>query len=372
MKLKSRMLVTVATVAGLAMATGPSIAREYLYGSFAPASSNLNIQFVEPFLKEVAEQTDGEVTFEFVPGGGVVDSKTAVQGLRDGVVDGATYSNVSFATELPIMFMFTELVGIGGPAQARGGAFMDYYVNNCDACGKEMEDLNQIVLAPFALGDYDLFCTKPVSAPEDFNGLRVRAVAPWSRMFGALGDMVPVNVSLSEAYEALQRGAADCHSGAPNTYLAYSFIDVAPWFVETGNGAVVNAAAIALSRDMWDDFSSGTKGIVARAAANAMANGVLAYEAQDAAARKKALDEGKNVTELNDASKKILAEWTDRNVAEVIARGKERGIANAQEIVDGYIGYLKKWQQMDVDWTDQDVLADLYWNEIFSKMDGVN
>jgi TRAP-type C4-dicarboxylate transport system substrate-binding protein len=372
MKVTFSMLATVAALSGLAMVTGPASAREYLYGSFAPATSNLNIQFVEPFLKEITEKTNGEVAFEFVPGGGVVDTKTAVAGLRDGVVDGATYSNVSFATELPIMFMFSELVGIGGVAQARGGAFMDYYVNNCEACNEEMEELNQIVLAPFALGNYNLFCTKEVSAPEDFNNLRVRAIAPWSRMFGALGDMVPVNVSLSEAYEALQRGAAECHSGPPNTYLAYSFIDVAPWFVETNHGAVVNAAAIALSRDVWDDFSSETKAIAARAAANAMANGVLAYESQDAAARQKAIDEGKNLGILNEASMAILDEWTKNNVAQVVARGQERGIENAQEIVDNYLTYLEKWQAMDVDFNDQDALAEIYWTEIFSKMKGVN
>jgi TRAP-type C4-dicarboxylate transport system substrate-binding protein len=372
MKLRSKLLVTAVSGTTLLAAATAANAEEYLYGSFAPATSNLNIQFVLPFLKEVAEKTNGDVTFEFVPGGGVVDTKTAVPALRDGVVDGVTYSNVSFASELPIMFMFTELVGIGGPAPAREGAFMDYYVNNCPSCQAEMEEWNQIVLAPFALGNYDLFCTKEVTKPEDFDGLRVRAIAPWSRMFGSLGQLVSVNVSLSEAYETLQRGQADCHAGPPNTYISYSFNDIADWFIETGNGAVVNAAAISLSRDLWDGFSPETKAIVARAAANAMANGVLAYEAQDAVARNKALEQGKHVVSLNEDAKKILADWTKENVDEVVARGEERGIKNAREIVDGYLTYLDKWHGLDVEMMDKAALAQLYWDEIFSKIDGAS
>uniref|UniRef100_A0A2A4Z0T0 C4-dicarboxylate ABC transporter substrate-binding protein n=1 Tax=OCS116 cluster bacterium TaxID=2030921 RepID=A0A2A4Z0T0_9PROT len=369
--MNSKKAMICAGAAAMALIATTSIAEttNILYGSFAPATSNLNTKYVEPWIQEIEEASGGDISFKFVPGGGIVDSKTAVQGLRDGVVDGVTYANVYFPTELPVMLLMSELVGIGGSAPARAGAFMEFYLEDCSSCVEEMKELNQVILGNFALGNYNLFCTKPVETLEDFDGLRIRATAPWSRMFGSLGDIVPVNVTITEAYEALQRGQADCHAGAPNAYFSYSFVDVADYFIETGAGAVVNAATLSLSRSMWSNLTEDQQTIVARASANAMANGVLAYAKQDADARQKAIDLGKNVSHVSTEISDALEAWKLGNVDQAIARAEGRGIEGARELAERYITYLNKWEKMSAEFgNDQKMIATAYWDEIFSTL----
>ena len=78
---------------------------------------------------------------------------------------------------------------------------------------KVQEDMKKNNLHPFlfgALTQYRLISKKPIRTLADFKGLKVRtfgAVNP--KMFIKLGA-VPVNLSFTEAYGALQKGTLDC------------------------------------------------------------------------------------------------------------------------------------------------------------------
>ncbi|MCB1395259.1 MAG: hypothetical protein KDJ98_04620, partial [Rhodobacteraceae bacterium] len=187
-------------------ATPAAAETDVLYGSFAPATSAFSTGYLVPWIDAITAATGGSVHFNYVPGGGVVDMRTAVSGIRDGVVDGAFYVTVSYASDLPVLFMLSELIGLGVSNGARLGAFNEFVIEDCPECQAELAGWNQQFLGGYSLGDYYLFCTREVRTRDDFNGLRVRAIPPYSRLFGAVGDIVPVTVSLTDSYEALQRG----------------------------------------------------------------------------------------------------------------------------------------------------------------------
>ncbi len=360
-------------VAGLSVALpmlalpGLAVAEtDVLYGSFAPATSAFSTGYLEPWIEEITEATDGSVRFNYVPGGGVVDMRTAVSGIRDGVVDGAFYVTVSYASDLPVLFMLSELIGLGASNAARIGAFNEFVVEDCPECQAELDDWNQQFLGGYSLGEYYLFCTSPVATAEDFDGLRIRSIPPYSRLLGAVGDVVPVTVGITESYEALQRGQVDCHAGPASTYVTYSFIDVADYVVELSSGASFGGTVFALSQDKWDEFSSEEKRAILRATADASAHGAIAYAQEDAAALEAAREQGSTVASVDDAVKAVFASWIEANTTGAAERAAERGVDDAQAIVDRFLPYVEKWNALVPVDEDEAAIADVFWNEIYA------
>lgn len=360
-------LTKLLPVAALAVPMAAQADVEVLYGSFAPATSAFSTGYIEPWIEEIETQTDGSVTFQYVPGGGVVDMRTAVSGIRDGVVDGAFYVTVTYASELPVIFMLSELIGLGQSNGARIGAFNEFVIEDCPECQAELDGWNQQFLGGYSLGDYYLFCTTEVQSADDFDGLRIRAISSYSRLFGAVGDVVPVTVGLTESYEALQRGQADCHAGPASTYITYSFIDIADNVVELSSGASFGGSVFTFSQDMWGQFSDEERQAILRATANASAHGAIAYAEEDQAALDAAVEQGSNVTSVDDEVQQTLAAWIEKNSTGAADRAAERGVENAQAIVDRFLPYIERWNGLIPDDSDEAAMAEIFWTEIYAN-----
>ncbi|WP_370242424.1 C4-dicarboxylate TRAP transporter substrate-binding protein [Pararhodobacter marinus] len=350
----------------LALPGSAAAETDVLYGSFAPATSAFSTGYIVPWIEAITEATDGSVNFNYVPGGGVVDMRTAVSGIRDGVVDGAFYVTVSYASDLPVIFMLSELIGLGQSNAARIGAFNEFVIEDCPECQAELDAWNQQFLGGYSLGDYYLFCTRAVTTPEDFNGLRIRAIPPYSRLFGAVGEVVPVTVSLTESYEALQRGQVDCHAGPASTYVTYSFIDIADHVVELSSGASFGGSVFTFSQDKWAEFTPEERQAILRATAEASAHGAIAYAQEDAAALEAARAQGSTVAPVNDAVQAALSAWIAENGTGAAERAAERGVADAQAIVDRFLPYIDRWNALVPTDEDEAAIAEVFWTEIYA------
>jgi TRAP-type C4-dicarboxylate transport system, periplasmic component len=355
-------------LAGLTLAA-PMAAQadvDVLYGSFAPATSAFSTGYIVPWIEAIQTATDGSVNFNYVPGGGVVDMRTAVSGIRDGVVDGAFYVTVSYASDLPVIFMLSELIGLGASNAARIGAFNEFVIEDCPECQAELASWNQQFLGGYSLGDYYLFCTRPVETPADFNGLRVRAIPPYSRLFGAVGEIVPVTVSLTESYEALQRGQVDCHAGPASTYVTYSFIDIADYVIELSSGASFGGSVFTFSHDKWAEFSPEQQQAILHATAEASAHGAIAYAEEDNAALAAAREHGSTIVSVDAAVQEALGGWIASNTSGAAERATERGVADAQGIVDRFLPYIERWNALLPTDEDEAHIAQVLWDEIYA------
>lgn len=350
----------------LSLATVARAEVDVLYGSFAPATSAFTSGYLAPWIDAITEATEGEVAINFVPGGGVVDARTAVSGIRDGVVDGAFYVGVYYSADLPIMFMLSELIGHGTSNGARIGAFNEFVIEDCPECQSEMEKWNQQFLGGYSLGNYYLFCNKEVRTPEDFDGLRVRAVPPYSRLFSAAGDIVPVTGSITEAYEALQRGQVDCHAGPAGTLVTYSFTDVVDHVIELNSGASFGGTVFNFSRDKWAEFSAENREAILRATAQASAHGAIAYAAEDSAALEAAQANGITLSSVDEMVQEAFAGWIEENSNGAAERATERGVSNAQEIVERFLPYIDRWNALLPVEADEAKITDVLWAEIYA------
>src|SRR3546814_2387778 len=82
-----------------------------------------------------------------------------------------------------------------------------------------------VPLSAVSATPYHLLCTKAVKSLADLKGLKVRAASSSAALVQALGA-TPVNVAVTEIYEALQRGQVDCTLGPIPHLKNYALADI--------------------------------------------------------------------------------------------------------------------------------------------------
>lgn len=224
-------------------------------------------QAVDNFAKEVAAATTDSVTFEQIPAyGGDLD---LLADVRSGAVDAATVSSATFDTADVNAF------------QALQGLFLiqNYEVERAVITGDIAEDmlanLERDVPEVVALAIHEgglrspLGREKPLVAPADFEGLKIRA--PQSEVLAAgltaLGAEV-TPLPLPEVFPALQNGTVDGMEANLGLIAGEKYYEVAKYF--TGNTPFWPFPTILMiNRDKFDSLSEDQQTAIRDAGANA-------------------------------------------------------------------------------------------------------
>ena len=125
-----------------------------------------------------------------------------------------------------------------------------------DQVKSEFEDIGLHALIPvYSLGPDALFCTEPRSTLEDFDGATARMGARFhSAQFEALG-LESVSLDLSELFEALQRGVADCTVANPMTASLTGTFEIAPHAgLAPSAGFGSGVGGMVINTDVWDEL----------------------------------------------------------------------------------------------------------------------
>jgi hypothetical protein len=157
---------------------------------------------------ELTKRANGRVQVEIYHGGTLGKVTEMIDLIGGGAVDlGNCGHGYSFA-RLPMNAFFNAPMIYKNHEMAAKMSKLGYQTQK-----KIQEDMKKNNLHPFlfgALTQYRLISKKPIRTLADFKGLKIRtfgAVNP--KMFIKLGA-VPVNLSFTEAYGALQKGTLDC------------------------------------------------------------------------------------------------------------------------------------------------------------------
>jgi C4-dicarboxylate-binding protein DctP len=116
---------------------------------------------------------------------------------------------------------------------------------------KKLESKGIIGLAYWDNGFKDFSANKPLRAPEDYKGLKMRIQS--SKVLGdeikALGA-IPQVMAFSEVYQALQTGVVDGTENPPSNFYTQKMHEVQKYLAETNHG-VIEYAVIA-NKKFWD------------------------------------------------------------------------------------------------------------------------
>ena len=235
-------------------AEAPAI--ELNFATWQPPAYPNNTQVYQPFIDEVAEQTDGRVQMYLHPGGVLAKGDETYDAVVTGMLDmgfslqSYTPGRFPLTTILEFPFMFTSSL------QACETAAELYQTNT--AFQDEYGDVKVIWI-----GTTDtsvLISSKPVDTVEDFKGLRIRTPGPVQNdMVTALGA-TPVSMPYTEVYDAIQRGIVDATFGPQTSIFPFNFHEVAEHIVYVDFYST--PLFVVMNQSAWDKISPADQAII--------------------------------------------------------------------------------------------------------------
>jgi TRAP-type C4-dicarboxylate transport system substrate-binding protein len=370
-----RSLKTILAGATMLSMVGAANAAELTFAGGWPPNSSPTAT-LENFATAVGELSNGEVSVRVFPLS-LLNFAEANAGVRDGIADmtanllayfPAEFANFNMLAEFSELAELEEFAGELS-STAFAGANMEYVFQSCPACMAEIDAQNQVYLGAASTTTYVLQCVVPVNTVADLQGKRIRtAGAYWARWAEAVGA-TPVSMSVNETLEGLNQGVLDCTASNTADFVNFGFIDVVKYVYIGLPGAQFNAP-FTMNKDSWNSLTDAQKTAMLRAHAKLTADMTWVYIQEARVGRERAPGLG---IEYGDASPELVAlnrEFISKDKDDVARIYQERfNITNGNESAAALTELLTKWTALTRDITNSDELAEIYWNEIYSKID---
>lgn len=378
MKFHWKKSVCTALVSGVISASGASTAsaETYLANMFLPPQSPFSIAGYTEWSENVAERTNGEITFETHYGESLLSGRATLKGIADGVVQVGWAVTTYNPAELPVANLLAEMALLSDNPYA------------LMAANTEMGFFNPMMVEEYARngvvfgGGYNstpfyLMCRKPINTLEELQGSRLRmGGGAWDRWARAIGAE-PINVSSNESYLALDRGNIECSVNPIEAFLTRSWGEVAPYVPKLKLGTYYGGTLWAFDREFWQSLTNEQRRILLEEDAKAGVRSVTVYMEKDDAARETEGKEGgvkflEIGPELKKAHEKYRQEELSSESLAALANekyGLEEEVA--RDLVKRFKELVTEWEERlkDVDRRDEDAVTELLIEEIYSRVD---
>lgn len=368
-----------ATVLSMAMLAAPAQARTLTYASVYPTGSEAD-KAVNAWAEKLDEYSDGDLTAK-VYAMSLLSASEISGGVRDGLADVGYLLTAYFPAEYPHINLLNEsamqvnlyekdeLNGLG--TYAFQGAITEYILFNCPECLQELENQNQVYTGNVASSGYGMICNEPVVEPGDMEGLRMRvAGSHWSRWASEFGGS-SVSMTISEIREGLSQGVLDCTiSSLPeiiNLNLTEVVSDVT---VDLPGGIYAGSSGASVNQDVWQSLSEEQREVMLRAGAYLTATTPWRYETTQEKALEAVRERGGNIHEASESFHEATEAFVKEDMDTIVKYYEERyGIERGGEIMTEFSQVLDKWVDLVQGVETVDQLAELYYDEIFAKVD---
>lgn len=378
MILSRHILRSATTVLAVSLALQAEAKEQLSFAYGYPANSNIGLA-VDAYISGIEERSSGEVTITGYPMTLLSLSESSA-GVRDGLADIGYVLTAYFAAEYPTNLYLHELnllVNLvekptGKEPLAFTGAMVEYTTLKCPECLGEFRSQNQVYTAGGVTPTYSLLCkdTK-ITKVDELKGKRLRAASAgfvrFAEHFGAQGVSLPVN----EVYEALDQGIIDCAMLNAPEITNYSLDEVLTDITIGVPGGLYAATAGAnINLDRWKSMDDGSREALLWGGSVITAATTWNYYKDDAVAIQKAKDGGASIHQPEPELIAATREFGRKDLEGVATLFAETyNVPRAQEIVDEFTVILAKWMDLVAGVEDVDTLQQLYWDEVFSKLD---
>jgi len=303
-------------------------------------------------------------------------------GIRDGMADSGFVLMSYYPKEFPVSNLVAELsmmvklenIQESTSGLAFMGALADFVFNYCEECVDEFAAQNQVFTSASASDNYMLQCNKPVATLEQLNGKRIRTSGPhWARWVEHVGA-TPVTMSVSDQYEALNQGVLDCTITSGVDMDIFKIKEVVTDLTPGIPGGVYGATAFNnINRDVWKSLTVEQRKQALHASAAGASKVSMDYHVGAAKEVAAANSRGITIHEPADELKEVTQSFIRADISRIAMNYSERhGVELAEEKVAKFRELLVKWANLVRDVDDVDTLTDIYWKELYSKVDVSN
>ncbi len=337
-------LTGAAAVAALALGSSAvmSVAQDVTLRmhQFLPAQANVPKNILIPWAEKVMAESDGRIKIDHFPsmqlGGRPPELiSQVVDGVADIVwtVSGYTPGRFPHTEVFELPFMMTD-------AEATSRAYWDmaekYMLDG------EFSDFH--VIGVWVHGPGIIHSSDPISAPDDLNGVKLRAPTRVTNMLFSGMGATAVGMPVPAVPEALSKGVIDATVIPWEVTGALKVPELVTNHLEFGDDTLYTATFIfAMNKDKYNALPDDLKAVIdANSGAEFSALAGKQMQADDAASREAALDLGNDITTLTadevEAWRAAASPTIESWVAEVAEQGLDGNalIEEARGLISQY------------------------------------
>lgn len=300
-------------------------------------------EFTDFFIPEVdrrlAEAGNYEMNWQENYGGSIVKPKGVLEGVQLGLGDIGIVTTIFHGSKLPSQGISGSTPFIASDARAVAKA-VDEIAREYPAMQNEFAAQNQVYLATgVVLDTYQVFCSDPVNSVTDLEGRKIAGAGLNLRYLEGIKDAAGVRGGLTDFYNMIQTGLADCGMLWPEAAKTFKIAEVAPYMLRADLGAV-NSKTITVNADYWAGLPDEVKDVLKAVAIDYRDH--VAGIAMDRAEASRAayVEQGGTVVEVSAEDRAIWANAMPNIAQEWASTLNGRGEAGS-EMLAVYMGKLK-------------------------------
>ncbi|WBU52427.1 TRAP transporter substrate-binding protein DctP [Paracoccus sp. SCSIO 75233] len=354
MKLVCLVCTNAAAIVASLIGTSSS-AETFANATWLAPTHQATIEMQDGFSERVREKTNGAIDFEVFAGSALLPAAGTMEGVRTGVATASIYSPAYSPSEFPLLNTMGDIGFVNPDATVLVFALADLLVHNRDL--DEWDKQGVVFIAGAGTPIYQYMCTKSGigSDLQSLKGVKVRTNGGiWTRATSALGA-TPVNLSGSEIYTGLERGAVDCLSADIGHLLggenigelteSIAMLDLPP---------VYHSGGIILNKEFWESRTDEERRIMLEEGFRSTAYLTARY-AQDIEKNLSwAKEQGIEIVTPENDVKAAYAAFVGEEMGGSIPVAKKLGVDNPEQYQSLMIEYINKWTELldGVDRTD--------------------
>ena len=242
---------------------------------------------------------------------------------------------------------------------------------NCPQCVAEFAQQKQVFLGSAATPPYSLLCRDEVSSLADLKGKCLRTSgAQWARWAESVGAN-PITMSVNEIYEGLSQGVVDCSVQSTPELSVFRLFEVIDSITLNYPGGVFGGVGASnINLDTWRNLDDEQRQALLRAAAGLSAHFSWGYETAGVENEATAKEQGISIIQPDSAMREDNVAFIKQDMKAIAkAYEKQYGIEDGAAMIETFQDLLKKWDGLIDGVESGDELAEIYWQEVFSKVD---
>lgn len=373
-----KLLLGGLTAVALAVGAGGVQARDLRYAMGFPPGSDSD-KAGQLYSAELKKLTGGQINVKVYPLSLLNFAETSA-GLRDGMADvgyllapyfPAEYPHFNLLAESSMQLLLMDDRVRGREGMAYVGAMSEFVFTKCPECMDEFARQNQVFTGTAGSSPYYLNCSKPVRTEAEIKGKRLRvAGSHWSRWARAMGAQ-PVTMSSNEALEALKQGVVDCIVVSlpelTNLGLLEAVRDVT---LQVPGGIFAGTAVSQVNTKVWRGLTKEQRQAMLQAAAVMPAYIPYVYHQREKEILDLVSKRGARVHQPDAALLQKTRDFAAQDMKTIVEYfAKTHGVKRGEQILADFRPVLEKWVGLVQNVGSREQLTELYWKEIFSKVD---
>ena len=315
MKIKRKMMIalTISVLLILTAACGSSSSDSsgedgvitLKLATYVAPTSPIYKHLTEPWMKKVTELTDGKVQFDFYPGEQLGKAHDLLQLTKDKVADISIFPANYFADNMPLTNALTGLPNLSESAVQGTMAYNDLLEQNESLLETDYLKNGIRPLMGHVSPTYEIWTTKKeIRTPNDLKGMKLRTTGGISNLLYEYMGAIPVTVSHTETYEALEKGIIEAASYSSVAVEGSGTGDLLKYATMTHIGSAIHGVVI--NEQVWQGLPEDVQQAMIQAGDELLEESGKNYD-DDTEAYNKEFEEGGGV--ILSLSKEEQDEW---------------------------------------------------------------